>query len=367
VIRPTHLKLPGHDKVALPMVWLGQSVRTTVVTRRYTEFARESWMVSLGDAVHRPSLVEKVFKANIRARIAVQGPLMLDSGGFTTMMNNRSLRLDQIVEIYRDAQAELCITLDIPPIESDSSRERCSKYRKSRNNLAAIVDAIDPRRVVPVVHGATIQEIEKNCLAISALLRRPRMICLGGLVPLLRGSMQRTADRGRSIAWLNMLICTVRREFPKSVIHILGAGSPQNVATAIACGADSTDSLAWRRAAGFGTVYLPGTSERFLAPRNRQRESSRRTISRKELQLLEACGCPACREWPGLADRIAGLSNSYLARAAHNAFVVLSQAKALKFRYDDRYQGRLRAGDAGGLAQAIDAQLARATSTATSY
>jgi len=330
--RPRHLKLPGHEAVALPMVWLGQSVRTTVVTRRYPELAREPWMVSLGDAVHRPRLIERVFRADIRAHIAVDGPLMLDSGGFTMMMHNRGLRVDQIARIYRDTQAELCITLDSPPIGSDNSRQRSGKYRRTQDNFAALIDAVEPRRIVPVVHGATEKEVERNCLAISELLPRPRMICVGGLVPLLRRSMQRSAERAQSIVWLQTLVSTVRNQFPKSVIHILGAGSPQNVATAIACGADSTDSLAWRRAAGFGTVYLPGTSERFLSPRNRQRESSRRTVSRKELQILEACICPACTEWSDLAGRVAGLSNSYLARAAHNAFVVLAQARSAQWR-----------------------------------
>jgi len=325
---PKHLKLPGHDKVALPMVWLGQSVRTTVVTRRYPEFARESWMVSLGDAVYRPRLIEKVFKADIRARIGVKGPLMLDSGGFTMMMNNRSLRVDEIASIYRDTQAELCITLDIPPIGTDTRRKRSGKYCKTRDNLAALIDTVQPRRIVPVVHGTTIEEVDSNCLAIAELLPKPRMVCIGGLVPLLRRSMRHPEERAASIAWLKTLVSTVRREFPRSVIHILGAGSPQNVATAIACGADSTDSLAWRRAAGFGTIYLPGTSERFLAPRDRQRENSRRTVSREDLELLEICLCPACAEWPSLKHRVAGLSESYLARAAHNAFIVLAEARS---------------------------------------
>jgi queuine/archaeosine tRNA-ribosyltransferase len=285
-------------------------------------------MVSLGDAVHRPRLIDNVFRADIRARIGVEGPLMLDSGGFTMMMHNRSLSVHQIAGIYRDAQVELCVTLDIPPIESDDGRKRSRKYRKTHDNLAALIDAVGPRRIVPVVHGMTVAEVEKNCLVISELLPRPRMVCLGGLVPLLRKSLRHSVAGNQSIAWLRTFVRTVRAQFPAAVIHILGAGAPKNVAAAISCGADSTDSLAWRRAAGFGTVYLPGTSERFLSPRNRERETSRKTASRDELQLLESCVCPACNEWPDLRRRITGLSNSYLARAAHNAFVVLSQARS---------------------------------------
>jgi len=325
---PRQLKVPGHVKIALPMVWLGQSVRTTVVTRRYPQFAKESWMVSLGDAVHRPRLIDSVFKADIRSRIGVTGPLMLDSGGFTMMMNNQSLRVDQIARIYEETQAELCITLDSPPLDSDGGRARLRKYRRTCNNLAELLGSIDAHRIVPVVHGATVEEVSNNCSNISKLVKRPRMVCIGGLVPLLRKSLQNGPGRARSIAWLKAVVAAVRDAFPKSVIHILGAGSPLNVAAAIACGADSTDSLAWRRAAGFGSIYLPGTGERFLAPRNRERESSRPLLNKRELQMLEVCVCPACSDWPNLTRRIAGLSACYLARAAHNAHVVLSQARA---------------------------------------
>jgi len=312
------------------MVWLGQSVRTTVVTRRYPELAKEPWMVSLGDAVHRPRLIEKVFRADIRAHIAVNGPLMLDSGGFTMMMHDRGLawiRLHAYTATPKPSCASRWIARPSDPIVAASAT---NQYRKTQDNLAALIHAVEPRRIVPVVHGATEEEVEKNCLAISELLPRPKLICLGGLVPLLRRSMQRSVERAQSIVWLRTLVSTVRNEFPKSVIHILGAGSPQNVATAIACGADSTDSLAWRRAAGFGTVYLPGTSERFSFASKSATRKFRRTVSSKELQLLEACVCPACTEWSGVASRVVGLSNSYLARAAHNAFVVLAQARSAR-------------------------------------
>jgi hypothetical protein len=39
---------------------------------------------------------------------------------------------------------------------------------------------------------------------------------------------------------------------------------------------------------------------------------------------------PACAEFPKMQARIAELQNSYLARAAHNAFVILADAKAEK-------------------------------------
>jgi tRNA-guanine family transglycosylase len=119
----------------------------------------------------------------------------------------------------------------------------------------------------------------------------------------------------------------VRAHFPTAIIHVLGAGSPKNVATAIRCGADSTDSIAWRRAAGFGTIYLPDTGERFLLPRERKRATSRPILKPCEIELLEGCACPACLEYPQIDRRIAELANSYIARAAHNASIILQVAK----------------------------------------
>src|ERR1700704_641052 len=95
-----HLKLPNHASLRGPIVWLGQSVRTTIVTKRYPSLAAECWMVSLGDAVHRPRLIERVFCGDLKECLAVRGPIMLDSGGFTMMMQNKGLRVSDVAKIY---------------------------------------------------------------------------------------------------------------------------------------------------------------------------------------------------------------------------------------------------------------------------
>jgi len=323
------LMLKGHAPIVPPVVWLGQSVRTTVVTRRYPALAKACWMASLGDAVHRPRLIERVFCGELRERLGAQGPIMLDSGGFTMMMKSQKLDIVEIAAIYNRTSAELCISLDIPPLGRDRSHTRLRKYDETRSNLHYLAERLDPDRLVPVIHGTTVIEIAQNCERVMEVHTRPRMVCLGGLVPLLRRTGRTFEARSRAFSWIRDCIAEVRRQFPRSLIHILGAGAPQTVSDVICCGADSTDSLAWRRAAGFGTIYLPGTSERFVASRSRARATSRPLLNASELEQLAACACPACKEWPRLEDRINDLSNSYLARAAHNAFVVLSGVKSL--------------------------------------
>jgi queuine/archaeosine tRNA-ribosyltransferase len=321
------LNLPKHQVKLSPIVWLGQSVRTTIVTKRYPSLAGACWMASLGDAVHRPQLVDRVFCGDLKERLAVRGPVMLDSGGFTMMMQNRGLHVSEVARIYGRTRAELCISLDVPTIRRDRKQTRIRKYQQTRENLAHLVRCVDPGKIVPVVHGMSITEVVNNCEAIGGITPRPPMICIGGLVPLLRRMGRESVQRYRAFTWIASIISTVRNHFPTALIHILGAGSPQTVAATIRCGADSTDSLAWRRAAGFGTIFLPGTAERFLQPRERQRATSRPVLNAREVEVLAQCTCPACSETDDIDARISDLAKSYLARAAHNACVILREAE----------------------------------------
>ena len=158
-----HVKLSCDVALSLPVVWLGQSVRTTVVTKHYPALAREAWMVSLGDAVHRPRLIERVFCGDLRNRLSAHGPLMLDSGGFTMMTRNRSLNVSEIGNIYRTARVELCISLDLPPTRNHDSRARTRKYHRTQENLAYLVDIVGYKRLVPVIHGVNETEVSENC------------------------------------------------------------------------------------------------------------------------------------------------------------------------------------------------------------
>ena len=285
-------------------------------------------MASLGDAIHRPRLIERIFCGELRERLAVSGPIMLDSGGFTMMMQNKSLSVSEIARIYDHTSAELCISLDVPVKRLEPKQSRYRKYEKTRDNLAQLAKCVDPNRLVPVVHGTTTEEVVANCHAIGDVVARPKLICIGGLVPLLRSIGRKSAARERAFAWIASIVATVRRHFPSAMIHILGAGSPRTVAAAIRCGADSTDSIAWRRAAGFGTIFLPGTSERFLQPRDRSRATSRPMVNAEEIDLLAKCRCPACSDWKSVDARVSGLAKSYMARAAHNAHVIIREAES---------------------------------------
>jgi len=308
-------------------LWLGQSARTTVVTRAYPELAQARWMASLGDAIHRPRMLETVFGPELKKRLAISGPLMLDSGGFTMMMRNGELSLSQVAQAFATAAADVVISLDYPPLATDTEEVKRTKYDRTIANFAALHGIAFGAALAPVIHGTTTDEIHANCDAIRRIDPVPAWICIGGLVPLLRqcGQLRHRATDARQL--LYDTISFVRHSFPCSRLHVLGAGSPRTIATAFAGGADSVDSIGWRRAAGFGTIFLPGGTERFLTHRDRKRAASRSLITEKDRQALASCDCPACARIVGLDARVDALAASYLPRAAHNAWVLLGEAR----------------------------------------
>lgn len=307
-------------------VWLGQSARTTVVTRAYPELAGARWMASLGDAIHRPRMLETVFGPNLKARLGITGSLMLDSGGFTMMMRNGQLGLDAVVKAFGQVAADVVVSLDYPPLGSDSVDDRLAKYSRTLENFVHLNRVVMGASLAPVIHGVTTDELEANCASVQSVDATPIWVCLGGLVPLLRQSGQLGANAASAQAELRSRIGLVRAGFPASRLHVLGVGSPRTIAAAFQAGADSVDSIGWRRAAGFGTIFLPGGTERFVTDRGRKRAASRLLLTELDLDVLARCECPACTRAGNLGQRIASLAASYLPRAAHNAWVLLRGA-----------------------------------------
>jgi tRNA-guanine family transglycosylase len=318
-------------------LWLGQSARTTVVTRAYPALASARWMASLGDAIHRPRMLETVFGPMLKDRLAITGPLMLDSGGFTMMMRQGRISIAGAARAFGATAADVVVSLDHPPLGDDSEAVRRDKYAHTLANYAALHQEPIAADLAPVVHGVTTDELRANCDAIATIEPTPPWVCLGGLVPLLRqcGQLRKSGVQARE--HLHHTITLVRNRFPHSHLHVLGVGSPRTVAAAYAGGADSVDSIGWRRAAGFGTIFLPGGTERFVADRERKRATSRWMLTEADRHALGQCACPVCHDAGEVADRIAALAQSYLPRAAHNAWVLLGEADAAS---DERFRSR---------------------------
>lgn len=328
-----------------PLVWLGQSVRTTLIAPSHDALAQAPIMASLGDAIHRPRLLETVFANRLRDRLQAKGPLLLDSGGFTNLISGRpSLSVQTVGDIFASCDADFFLSLDLPPTAQCSKRERNRRYGVTLGFFDAIAKRVGLKRLVPIVHGRTVDEIAANAESLRRISTDPPMVCIGGLVPLLRRTGGVRSEPSEAITFIANSLSLIRSVFPSSILHLLGAGAPRTIIAALALGADSVDSIAWRRAAGFGTVFTPGSGERFVTAQPRQRSSSRPQVQAEE---LASCLCPICEGLP-TSERIAALSTGYRARSAHNAWVLLEEAK--------RFQ-RAKGSGAGALASHLQSRL----------
>jgi queuine/archaeosine tRNA-ribosyltransferase len=307
-------------------LWLGQSVDTSTIHTRHAEFRTVPILTSIGCVIRRPVANGAKFDDGLRQRIGAQSHLMVDSGGFV-LMSKPNIRWgpSRVGELYARIDADHLVSLDIPPLRSDCALVRRSKYRRTLRNLEVLTRRFG-ERIVPVVHGVGLSEFEANCRRIAAFASSPSVIGIGGLVPTLQrcGSVKRTSPDAPHGEIANAIRC-VRGYFPKSKVHLFGVGSLHTVLGVVALGVKSVDSIGWRQAAGFGSVYIPGRHRRLLTQRERE-APCRPFASDQELEILAGCHCPACRE-----ARDSGKCNSevlaahFLPRAVHNIWVLYSE------------------------------------------
>jgi tRNA-guanine family transglycosylase len=162
-------------------------------------------------------------------------------------------------------------------------------------------------------------------------------IAFGAIVPNLLRSPQ-------AVSYTKILdaLVHVREAFADKRIHVFGIGGTATLHLAALLRMDSVDSSGWRNRAARGIVQLPGGGDRVVAELGSWRG---RRPSVEEWGKLEACHCPACRQYgiAGLkADKVFGFGN----RATHNLWILLEENRQVQQRlgkgtYAEWYKGHL--------------------------
>ncbi|WP_020398672.1 hypothetical protein [Kordiimonas gwangyangensis] len=321
-----------HSKEKKLQLWLGQSVRARVVSAEFDELKGQPLMLSLGEAVHRPQYLQKIFSKPLKPQFGVDGPLMLDSGGFTMMTNpDGALPIQTIADVYRGTDADLFISLDFPPGFDETEQERSDKYRRTQENLEFLLKELGTEKLIPVVHGRTIDEVSANIDVIKARSSSWAWVGVGGIVPLLRQKNDsRLSDGRHAREHVSSIVRQTKEAFPEHNVHAFGVGAPSTIISLMALGVNSVDSIGWRSAANFGTIYLPGRPARFPTKSGIKTRHTRPALTEAEIELLENCLCPICKHCSSVEERLAKLNSSYVPRAAHNAWVVLNEVRSLE-------------------------------------
>lgn len=332
------LGAPLNRTLCTPMVWLVQNLRNRVLLAQYNALKTAPILISLGDCLSRPSYRDRFFTSQLRERLGMQGPVMVDSGGYALMSQRSSqLSLKEIERIYSRLTADILVSLDYPPVPEDDRVTRRRLRVRTLRNLKRLRDVVPPRQLMPVVHGHSVEELVGFCEGVKALCPHPKMIGVGGLVPLLCSGgpvagfcyERKDGTNGDRIQWIGDALQIVREHFPGALVHVFGIGSATTAIGVLGLGADSIDSLSWRRVANYGAIILPGRSERFPAFRE-GRVRSRPVVGDQDLPLLMACMCPVCMMAPSMRKRLAALANCYKKRAIHNAWTVLTEVAAFR-------------------------------------
>ncbi len=239
----------------------------------------------------------------------------VDSGGYQIMVKGLKIELTNIINKYKELDADIYISLDHPPQELCTQ----SKDLVARNiaNFERLYTKLDNKLIAPVIH------CYKADLILEALdiykSYGVRIIAYGGAVP---PSLAKFG-RGSRIAPF-IALALLRRAF-NGWIHALGiGGSPSMYRALKLLGVNSLDSSSWRTKAAYGKVIIPGLGERYIG--NGEASFGRKDLSKVELELLinalKAVNFP-------FIDSVENMIKIFYGRALINAWIIRYYADTL--------------------------------------
>lgn len=309
-----------------PIVWLGQSAGTGSVCASEPDLRSHHFLTSLGCAIKRPALRRTHFNEKLRDKLGVTGPLMIDSGGFALLMKPNTKWTARIVgDLFEGIEAQIFVSLDLPPHRNDSAETRRKKITISNRNYRTLSERFPKKVIMPVVHGRTLAEVDFSLTSLLKITARPEWVGLGGIVPLLQqrhvsGEISRITPE----VFIAKALGMIRSTFPRANIHAFGAGGTRTFPAMVALGANSADSIGWRHAAGFGSVFFPLKSQRVIKW-NTDARPPRKLIAEDDRTQLASCACPACVVVASVDERLFALRTSFRSRSLHNAWVTVNQ------------------------------------------
>lgn len=325
----------GEHKIKLPILWLGNDLSHQV--KVWKELPQcPGVMVNAFQLISRRQVRASAIDWGIGKVIEFEGPIFLDSGGFLFQRDGRTrCNVDDLLELYEKLAPTLGAVLDVPLNPKVSRRNNLRRWYKTLENTRSMFAAKRGFELVPVFHAHHLSSVRRRAAQLEELIPHPRVVAIGSLVPLLKASHIGNRFSGGSVheppthrrwRFIAKLCLSLRRLFPRSVLHAFGVGSLSTMYLLFLLGIDSVDSVSWRLKAGYGAIQLPGVSDRFFAASlNSQR--SRRLLNRRELTALASCCCPSCKNLSS-PKRVARLMTSFSARAIHNAWLFLSEVDA---------------------------------------
>lgn len=173
---------------------------------------------------------------------------------------------------------------------------------------------------VPILHVSRCLDKYIRLFSEDERLRRKPVFAIGGIVPnLLR------APKAMSYKKILEGIHKVRKTFANQKLHLFGVGGTSTLHVAALLKMDSVDSVGWRTRAARGLVQLPGSGDRSVANLGNWKV---REPNSEESEKLEACLCPACKQY-GREGLEARGTYGFCNRATHNLWTLLEENRMI--------------------------------------
>lgn len=334
--RSKHVKL-GHWEIHTPILWLGHDLSHQV--RVWTQLEScPGVLMNIYQLLIRPRMRKRAISEGLQAFLQYDGPVFLDSGGFSFQQNGKCAGDPvEMLKLYQELQPQIGAILDVPLNPSASKQSNHERWQLTLSNTTLMFRHNSDFVLAPVLHSYDLKSIEKRHAELRRIIPNPKVLCIGSLVPLLKGSFVRSrfinkrSDKPLEIQrwqFIAHLILSLRQLCGESILHVFGVGSLSTMYLLFLLGVDSVDSVSWRLKAGFGAIQLPGVADRFLVNK-RQNNRTRRLLESEDLEVLKECQCPVCNGLD-LDRRIEHLSKSFNARAVHNAYTFISETDRLR-------------------------------------
>ncbi len=239
-----------------------------------------------------------------------------DSGGYYVQIGRIAYDVlyRRLLDVYRAHQwADIYVLPDNVPTSRDTDEQVWDKIRQTVDACRlffAELPAGLQERAMPVVHGRTIEQAN-YCLE-AYLAMGARQVGFGSFG---------TAGKNDGVNIAHSSSVEVARWVVEAAglygvpVHLFGLGVPALVAMIAGLGAQTFDSSAWLKAAGFGQVTLPFSRAYNITYRNTRSSLQRGILWEEFVALRERTGhsCLYCASYEMLAA-------SKWHRAAHNLF-----------------------------------------------
>jgi len=326
-------------KIKTPALWLGHNLNLDVLPWTYKAIKPAGLFLNAYHIINKPVYRKRVKIEGIRRLLKYNGPIFIDSGGFL-FQNSKDMTInpDTIIDLYKQLKPEIGAVLDHPLNPLSSAKDNSKRWATTLRNLKIMLRIKNKIVIMPILHCYDLTNIEKICGQIKKIIPKPKVIGVGSLVPLLKGSY--TGNRffydfrgqtSQHLKFVLKLLKRVRQEFPNSFLHVFGVGSISTMMLMFSLGVDSVDSVGWRLKAAYGAIQLPGTSDRFLKKR-KIADRKRRTLTNNDKEILKKCKCPICcrynrNSFSNLRKR---LENSFESRALHNSYIFTKEINSLR-------------------------------------